>query len=47
MAIRHQWHSRTYIVFAVGMIAGFSLSLVLRLFSGDVGDHVMSYDDTR
>ena len=34
MALRH--HSRTYLVFAVGMLVGFTLSLVLKLFTTDV-----------
>lgn len=42
MAIRH---SRTYIVFAVGMMAGFTLSLVFRLFSAvDVNSHLSDAD---
>ena len=34
MALRH--HSRTYLVFAIGMLVGFTLSIVLKLFTTDV-----------
>ena len=42
MALRH--HSRTYLVFAVGMMAGFTLSLVFKLFSSDVNGHLSDND---
>lgn len=44
MAIIH--HSRTYFVFAVGMMAGFTLSLVLKLLSTDVNAHLSEVDHT-
>ena len=42
MALRH--HSRTYLVFIVGMMAGFTLSLVFKLFTSDVNSHLSDND---
>lgn len=37
-------HSRTYLVFAIGMVAGFSLSLVIKLFTTDVTTQLSEAD---
>ena len=45
MALRH--HSRTYLVFAIGMVVGFSLSLVIKLFTTDVTTQLSEADIQR
>lgn len=41
-----RYHSRTYLVFAVGMLAGFMLSLLLKMFTSDVTSPVSEADIT-